>query len=360
MPPIVPSTTDNANPSIEVATIVVSSLGVSYDLEMTRFVAVTVPPEAVLSMMLRISIERFFSISLLSSIETAVTVKDAVNDSSRLADGRDVICNNPTIRSPMFKLRAVSLRIICFIVSSTLPSIWNEKTLWYNSDMGGGVLLINVVTFVINKVIWEVVNGVVVFGMVVSALTLEVVNRVVVVVLQFKLDAEPTYSECFPTAQSRHDVEALVFEYFPAIQSKQTLAVLAFENFPEIQSKQTLAEFIFENFPALQSKQTLAAFIFEYFPAKQSKQTLAEICWEYFPGTQFLHSWLEPNSLENFPGKQLIQLLAPIPRWYFPIWQLSQGRAEPWISMNLPASQVSQKGIPCHKEYFPKGHKTHV
>ena len=275
MPPIVPSTTDNANPSIEVATIVVSSLGVSYDLEMTRFVAVIVPPEAVLSMMLRISIDRFFSISLLSCIETAVTVKDAVNDSSRLADGRDVICNNPTIRSSMFKLRAVSLRIICFIVSSTLPSIWNEKTLWYNSDMGGGVLLM----FVINKVIWEVVNGVVVFGMVVSALTLEVVNRVVVVALQFKLDAEPTYSECFPTAQSRHDVEALVFEYFPALQSKQTLAVLAFEN----------------------------------FPAKQSKQTLAENCCEYFPGTQFLHSWLEPNSLENFPGKQLIQLLAPLP-----------------------------------------------
>jgi len=104
MHPTVPSFTYSAKLSSEVATILVSSLGVSYDLEMTRFVAVIVPPEAVLSMVLRLSIDRFVSISLLSSIETAVIVKDAVNDSSRLADGRDVICNNPTIRSSMFNV----------------------------------------------------------------------------------------------------------------------------------------------------------------------------------------------------------------------------------------------------------------
>jgi len=65
------------------------------------------------------------------------------------------------------------------------PSKSNEKTLSYESDNGGsGVLLINVVTFVMNKVVWEgvadpseVVKGVVFTGILVSMLALEEVVK---------------------------------------------------------------------------------------------------------------------------------------------------------------------------------------
>ena len=176
MLPIVPSSTKKAKLLFVVATTVVSSVKVLYDREMTRFVAVTVPPEAVPSMVLRTSRDRLVSIRLLSCSDVVVIVEEAVHDSRRLTEGRDAICNNPTIRCSMFKFCAVSLRIICCIASSTFPSRSNEKTLSYECDNGNGVLLIRVVTFVMNKVVWAgVVNGKVVTGTVVSILTLAVV-----------------------------------------------------------------------------------------------------------------------------------------------------------------------------------------
>ena len=74
MLPIVPSSTNNAKVLFVVATICVSSVDVSYDRETARFVAVIVPPEAVLSMVLRSSRDRLVSIRLLSCSDVAVIV----------------------------------------------------------------------------------------------------------------------------------------------------------------------------------------------------------------------------------------------------------------------------------------------
>jgi hypothetical protein len=86
----------------------------------------------------------------LFSEDSVVIVNDAVNDNKRLVGLElEIICNTPTNPISIFKLRAVSMRIVSFIWLSTLLLNSNENILRYTIGTGVCVDPVNVVVEIV-------------------------------------------------------------------------------------------------------------------------------------------------------------------------------------------------------------------